>query len=128
MGDGLGILAIVAVGLSKELYARKINPFLNQRDIMSNIYQTASSICSTKCESFMVQSQRNTVTNGIAERNTGAPFIALNFPLNSAVRACKSLALATDLTDYLMESGVVDLPYRRVADGQRFRPLHMIYL
>lgn len=75
----------------------------------------------------MVQSQRNTVANGIAERNTGAPFIALNFPLYPAEAACKSLALATDLTDYLMESGVVYLPYRKVADGQRIRPLHMLY-
>jgi hypothetical protein len=100
----------------------------NQRDSKSTIYQTASYIYSTKCESFMVQSQRNTVTNGIAERNTGAPFIALNFPLNPAVTACKSLALATDLTDYLMESGVGDLPYRRVAGGQRMRPLRILYL
>lgn len=95
---------------------------------MSTIYQTASSIYSTKCQFSMVQSQGNTVTNGIAERNTGAPFIALNFPLDPAVTACKSLALATDLTDYLMESGVGDLPYRRVADGQRVRPLPILYL
>ena len=97
----------------------------NQRDSMSTIYQTASSIYSTKCESFMVQSQRNTVTNGIAERNTGAPFIALNFPLNSAVRACKSLALATDLTDYLMESGVGDLHHRRLQMVSEFG--HYLY-
>lgn len=76
----------------------------------------------------MVRSQRNTVTNGIAERKTGAPFIALNFPLNPAATACKSLALATDLTDYLMESGVGDLPYRMVAYGQRLWPLWILYL
>ena len=83
---------------------------------------------STKCQFPMVQSQRNTVTNGIAERNTGAPFIALNFPLYLTAAACQNLALATDLTDYLMESGVGGLPYRRVVDGQRIRPLHILYL
>ena len=56
------------------------------------------------------------------------PILALNFPLNPAVTACKSLALATDLTDYLMESGVGDLPYRRVAYGQRLWPLWILYL
>lgn len=76
----------------------------------------------------MARSQRNAVANGIAERNTGAPFIALNFALYPAEMACKSLALATDLTDYLMESGVGKLPYRRVADGQRVRPLHTLCL
>jgi hypothetical protein len=76
----------------------------------------------------MVQSQRNTVTNGIAERNTGAPFIAHNFPLYSTAAAYKNLALVTHMTDYLMESGVGDLPYRRVAGGQRFRSEHILHL
>lgn len=76
----------------------------------------------------MVQSQRNTITNGIAERNTGAPFIAHNFPLYSTSAAYRSLALVTYMTDYLMESGVGDLPYRRVGDGQRVRSEHISHL
>jgi hypothetical protein len=58
----------------------------------------------------MVQSQRNTVTNGIAERNTGAPFIAHNFPLYSTAAAYKNIALVTHMTDYLMEVDLVTCP------------------